>query len=65
MTRAKGAVLTIVDGQSRREIHLGPDELKLGEVDYEHQTEKVNISVVIESPEAESAAADVRLDWAV
>jgi hypothetical protein len=52
ITRAKGAVLTIVDGQSRREIHLGPDELKLGEVDYEHQANRVNISVVLESPDA-------------
>jgi hypothetical protein len=51
VTRAKGAVLTIVDGQSRREIHLGPDELKLGEVDYEHQAARVNISVVLESPD--------------
>ena len=52
VTRAKGALLTIVDGQSRREIHLGPDELKLGEVDYEHQAKKVNISVVLESSDA-------------
>ncbi len=52
VTRAKGAVITIVDGRSRREIHLGPDELKLGEVDYQHQTEKVDISVVIDTPEA-------------
>jgi hypothetical protein len=52
VTRAKGAVITIMDGQSRREIHLGPDELKLGEVDYQNQTEKVVISVVIDTPEA-------------
>ena len=38
--------------QSRREIHLGPDELRLGEVDYQHQANKVNISVVLESPDA-------------
>jgi hypothetical protein len=52
VTRAKSAVITIVDGRSRREIHLGPDELKLGEVDYEHQTAKVDISVVLDSFEA-------------
>ncbi len=52
VTHAKGAILTIADGQSRREIHLGPDELRLGEVDYQHQANKVNISVVLESPEA-------------
>jgi hypothetical protein len=61
VTRAKGAVLTILDGQSRREIHLGPDELKLGEVDYEHQANKVNISVVLESPEANLPAQT--FDW--
>jgi hypothetical protein len=48
--RARGAVLTIVDGRSRREIHLGPDELRLGEVDYEHQAHRVNLSLVLESP---------------
>jgi hypothetical protein len=52
VTRAKGALLTIADGQSRREIHLGPDELRLGEVDYQHQANKVNISVILESPDA-------------
>ena len=52
VTRARGAVLTILDGQSRREIHLGPDELKLGEVDYQHQANRVKISVVLESPDA-------------
>ncbi len=52
VTHAKGGILTIVDGQSRREIHLGPDELKLGEVDYEHQDKKVNISIALESPDA-------------
>jgi hypothetical protein len=51
VTRAKGAVITLVDGQSRREIHLGPDEMKLGEVDYEHQSSKVDISVAVDSPD--------------
>jgi hypothetical protein len=32
---------------------LGPDELKLGEVDYQHQSEKVEISVALDSPEAD------------
>ena len=51
VTRAKGAVITLVDGHSRREIHLGPDEMKLGEVDYEHQSSKVDISVAVDSPD--------------
>jgi hypothetical protein len=61
VTHAKGAVITIVDGRSRREIHLGPDELKLGEVDYQHQTEKVYISVAIDTPEA--ALPPQTFDW--
>lgn len=52
VTRARGATLTIADGRSRREIHLGPDELKLGEVDYERQANKVNIAMVLDSPDA-------------
>jgi hypothetical protein len=61
VTRAKGAVITIVDGRSRREIHLGPDELKLGEVDYQHQTDKVDISVVLET--AEATLPPQTFDW--
>jgi hypothetical protein len=61
VTRAKGAVITIVDGPSRRQIRLGPDELKLGAVDYQRQTEKVDISVVIDTPEA--AVPPQTFDW--
>ena len=61
VTNAKGALLTIADGQSRREIHLGPDELRLGEVDYQHQANKVNISVVLESPD--SKLPPQTFDW--
>jgi hypothetical protein len=61
VTGARGAVITIVDGRSRREIHLGPDELKLGEVDYQNQTGQVNISVVIETPDA--ALPPQTFDW--
>jgi proteasome lid subunit RPN8/RPN11 len=51
VTRAKGAVLSVVDGQSRREIRLGPDELKLGQVNYQHQAKRVYISIVLDSPD--------------
>lgn len=51
VSRAKGAIITIVDGKSRREIHLSSDELKLGQVDYQHQTESVDISVSLDPPE--------------
>lgn len=50
--QAKGAVLTIVDGRSRREIRLGPDELKLGQVDYQHQAKQVRISVTLDTPDS-------------
>jgi hypothetical protein len=52
VTHARSAVITLVDGRSRREIHLSPDELKLGELDYEHQTPRVDISMVLDSPAA-------------
>ena len=50
VARANGATITIRDGSSQRNIHLGPDELKLGEVDYEHVTKTVGISVALDSP---------------
>jgi hypothetical protein len=61
VTRAKGAVVTIVDGQSRREVRISADDLKLGGVNYEHQTERVNISVVLES--TESNLPPQTFDW--
>lgn len=50
VVHASGAVVTVVDGPSRRDIHLGSDELKLGEVDYQYLTRKIQISMSLDSP---------------
>ncbi|HMF77974.1 MAG TPA: hypothetical protein VK604_20125 [Bryobacteraceae bacterium] len=47
---AKSALLTIDDGSSHREMILAPDELKVGEVDYERQGAKVSVVVTLNSP---------------
>lgn len=47
---AKRALLTIDDGSSHRELMLAPDELKLGEVDYEHLSGKVSVVLTLDSP---------------
>jgi hypothetical protein len=47
---ANKALLTIDDGSSHRELMLAPDELKLGEVDYERLSEKVSIVLTLDSP---------------
>jgi hypothetical protein len=47
---AKKALLVIDDGSSHRELMLAPDELKLGEVDYERSSGKVSIALTLDSP---------------
>jgi len=61
VTRAGGAVLAIDDGPSRRDVKLGPDELKLGEVDYEHFSRKVTITMTLNS--AGSNLPPQTFDW--
>jgi hypothetical protein len=61
VTHATGAVVTIVDGPSRRDIHLGSDELKLGEVDYQRLTKKIQISMALDSPGSNLPAQT--FDW--
>jgi len=48
LARAKGARISIVDGSSHREVHLGPDELMLGEVDYERLTQKILVTLTLD-----------------
>jgi hypothetical protein len=50
MRKARGAVLRISDGASQQEVHLGPDELRLGEVDYEHSTKQIEITMTLDLP---------------
>jgi hypothetical protein len=47
---AQKARLTIDDGASHRELMLAPDELKLGEVDYERLSGKVSVMLTLDSP---------------
>jgi hypothetical protein len=48
---ASNATLTITDGASRREIRLGADELKLGNVYYDSSGRPVQVTITINNPE--------------
>jgi hypothetical protein len=52
LARAKGAQISIADGSSHREMHLGPDELMLGEVDYERLTQKILVTLTLDVPDS-------------
>ena len=47
---ASSATLEIVDGESRRELRLGADELKLGAVEYERASNAVEVNITVNSP---------------
>lgn len=53
LSRAKGARISIVDGTSHRDVHLGPDELMLGEVDYERLTQKILVTLTLDVPDSD------------
>jgi hypothetical protein len=50
LAHARGALVTIDDGASHRDVHLDPDELKLGEVDYERLTKKIVVTMTLDLP---------------
>jgi hypothetical protein len=52
LSQAKGAKISITDGTSHREVHLGQDELALGEVDYEHVTQKILVTLTLDLPDS-------------
>ena len=52
LARAKGARISIADGSSHREVRLGPDELMLGEVDYERLTQKIQVTLTLDVPDS-------------
>ena len=54
ITRATGAVLQITDGSSHKEVRLGPDELKLGSVEYQRATQNVQVLMTLSMPGAAS-----------
>jgi hypothetical protein len=52
LSRARGARISIADGSSHREVQLGPDELMLGEVDYERLTQKILVTLTLDVPDS-------------
>lgn len=52
ISRAQGATLLIVDGATRREVKIGPDELRLGTVDYQRTTPRVEVTMTLDIPGA-------------
>ena len=52
LSQAKGAKIAISDGTSHREVQLGQDELALGEVDYEHVTQKILVTLTLDLPDS-------------
>jgi proteasome lid subunit RPN8/RPN11 len=55
ITHATGAVLQITDGASHKEVRLGPDELKLGSIEYQRATQNVEVSMTLSTPGAAPA----------
>ncbi len=50
LDHATGATLTIVAGPDHREIALGPDDLRLGAVQYENTGRKAEVTLALNTP---------------
>ena len=61
LDRASGARLVIADGASRQEIRLGQDELKLGTVDYQPDTQQVQITMTLNTQDGAQPTQSV--EW--
>lgn len=62
---ASSATITIADGASRREIKLGPDELKLGSLEYDGAGRRVEVAMTL-NPNAhnrQSAPLSESVKW--
>jgi proteasome lid subunit RPN8/RPN11 len=46
---AQGATILIVDGTARHEIKIGPDELRLGTVDYQRTAPRVDVTMTLDN----------------
>ncbi|MBV9081458.1 MAG: hypothetical protein JOZ62_02180 [Acidobacteriaceae bacterium] len=57
--RANSAKLIIVDGANRREVPIGPDELRLGTVEYQRTGASVEATLVLEMPDTTSISQSV------
>jgi len=60
VSRAKSATLLIVDGTNRREIKVGPDELRLGTVDYQPIAPRVEVTMTLDAPGLQVPAQSAR-----
>ena len=58
--RTAAATLTITDGESRRNIQLGLDELRLGQVEYEKVANRVQVDMVLKMPGSAPYSQTVR-----
>ena len=54
LDRGSGATVVFVDGASRREIQLGTDELRLGAIEYERSSPRVQVTMQVNGPGAET-----------
>ncbi len=50
LSKARGASILISDGASHRDVHLGQDELLLGEVDYHRISPNVQVTLTLDLP---------------
>lgn len=60
ISKASGASLLIVDGSNRREVKIGPDELRLGGVDYQNATPGVEVTMTLNVPGTQVPPQSVR-----
>lgn len=61
LNRASGATLLIADGTNSQEIKLGPDELKLGVVEYQPNTRHVQVRMSVSTPRSTRPVGSV--EW--
>jgi hypothetical protein len=54
LNQVSGATLVIVDGALRSELPLGLDELRLGAVDYQGTNSRVNVQMMLNTPEGQT-----------
>lgn len=59
ISAATDATLVIRDGPSRREIKLGPDELKQGIVEYERNSQQVEMTMTLNTPGSTSPSQSI------
>jgi hypothetical protein len=61
LSQATGATLVIMDGQTRSEVQLGMDDLRLGSVQYSGNSSRVHVHMLLSTPNGQVAADSV--EW--